>query len=152
MFSKLFVPGNDSLLTSVALLVLRLWLGLTLMLNHGLSKLKGFDSMASGFPDPLKVGHSVSLALVVFAEVVVALLLAAGVVTRFGALVLAINMAVAFFMIHERKLSGGHSGELAFIYLAAFVALFLAGPGRFSLDNRLFGRVRGSGKKSRSCE
>src|SRR5579864_6240331 len=121
MLSKLFAPGNDSLLTSLGLLVLRLWLGLTLMLNHGLAKLKGFDSMASGFPDPLKVGHTASLAMVVFAEVVAALLVAAGLLTRFAALVLMISFGVAFFMIHKGALSGSHSGEPAFIYLAGFV-------------------------------
>ena len=153
MFSKLFAPGNDSLLTSIGLLVLRLWLGLTLMLNHGLGKLKGFDSMASGFPDPLKVGHTVSLVLVVFAEVIAALLIAAGLLTRFAALVLMINLGVAFWFIHGRSLSGGHSGELAFIYLGAFVALFVAGPGRASLDKKFFGGGRvGASKKSKSSE
>jgi putative oxidoreductase len=134
VLSKLVAPGNDSLPTSLGLLVLRLWLGLTLMLNHGLSKLKGFDSMASGFPDPLIVGHAASMALVVFAEVMASLLLAAGLLTWFAALVLVMNMAVAFFIVHEGALTGGHSGELAFIYLAAFVTLLVAGPGRFSLD------------------
>jgi putative oxidoreductase len=76
MFSKLFAPGNDSLLTSMGLLTLRLWLGLTLFLNHGLSKLKGFDSMASSFADPLKIGHKASFTLVVFAEVIAALMIA----------------------------------------------------------------------------
>ena len=153
MFSKLFAPGNDSLPTSLGLLVLRLWLGLTLMLNHGLAKLKGFDSMASGFPDPLNVGHTASLAMVVFAEVVAALLVAAGLLTRFAALVLMISFGVAFFMVHKRALSGAHSGEPAFIYLAGFVALFLAGPGRVSVDKKLFGGGRGSApKKPKSSE
>lgn len=154
MLSKLFGPGNDSVPTSIGLLVLRLWLGLTLLLNHGIAKLKGFDSMASGFADPLKIGHTPSLALVVFAEVVAALLLAAGLITRFAALVLMIEMGVAFFLIHQRSFSGSHSGELAFIYLAGFAALFLAGPGRVSLDKKFFGGGgRGSSsKKSKSSE
>ncbi len=153
MFSKIFAPGNDSTLTSLGLLVLRLWLGLTIMLNHGLSKLKGFDSMASGFSDPLKIGHTASLALVVFAEVVAALLVACGLLTRFAAAVLMINLGVAFFMIHQRSLSGSHSGELAFIYLAGFVALFVSGPGKFSADKKIFGGGRGSSpKKAKSAD
>jgi putative oxidoreductase len=147
MFSKLFAPGNDSLLTSFALLTLRLWLGLTLFLNHGVGKLKGFGTLSAGFPDPLKVGHSVSLALVVFAEVVASVLIVTGLVTRFAALVLTVNMAVAFFFVHERSLSGNHSGELAFTYLAGFVCLLLAGPGRISLDKRFFGGSRSSSSK-----
>jgi|SRR5579872_2085372 len=154
MLSKLFAPGNDSLPTSMGLLALRLWLGVTLLLNHGVAKLKGFDSMASGFADPLKIGHTSSLALVVFAEVVASSLLAAGLITRFAALVLAVEMGVAFCFIHQRSFSGSHSGELAFIYLAGFVSLFLAGPGRISLDKKFFGGGgRGSSaKKSKSSE
>ena len=37
------------------------------------------------------------------------------------------------------------SGELAFIYLAGYVALLIAGGGKFSLDKALFGKG-GSGK------
>jgi putative oxidoreductase len=147
MLSKLFAPGNDSRSVSLGLLVLRLWLGLTLFLNHGLAKLKGFDSMASSFPDPLKIGHSASLALAIFAEVVAALLLATGALTRFAALVLMIQMGVAFWLVHEHSLSGGHSGELPFIYLAGFVTLFLAGPGKIALDSKFFGGGRSSSPK-----
>jgi putative oxidoreductase len=64
--------------------------------------------------------------------------LIAGLVTRFGALVLTINMSVAFFMAHKAALSGEHSGELAFIYLAAYVTLLFAGAGRISLDKIIF--------------
>jgi|SRR5579859_8006073 len=153
MFSKLFAPGNDSFLTCLGLLILRLWLGLTLLLNHGIGKIKAFDSMAPNWVDPFKIGHTASFTLVVFAEVVAASLLAAGLLTRFAALVLAINMGVAFVVAHKGSLSGSHSGELAFIYLAAFVTLLFAGGGRISFDQRLFGGGRaGSSKKSKSSE
>ena len=128
-----FLPRSVDL----ALLVLRLWLGLTMLLNHGRGKLMGFSEMAGKFSDPLGVGPTVSLSMAVFAEVVCAGLLALGLLTRFAALVLIILMAVAFFFVHGRALSGPSSGELAFIYLAGFVALFLAGPGRFSIDRKL---------------
>jgi putative oxidoreductase len=150
MFSKIFAPGNDSTLTSLGLLGLRVWLGLTLLLNHGIGKLKAFDSMAPGFADPFKIGHTASFALVVFAEVVGAGLIALGLSTRFAALVLIVNMAVAFAYVHKTSLSGSHSGELAFIYLAGFVTLLLAGPGNISLDKRVFGGGKsGSAKKSK---
>src|SRR5262245_26800466 len=138
MFKKSFAPGKDSFCTSLALLILRFWLGVTMLINHGLGKLKGFSSMASEFPDPLGVGHSTSLALVVFAEVVASVLLVLGLVTRFGALVLGVNMAVAFFVVHKHALSGDHSGELAFIYLAGYFVLVVAGGGSMSLDQSIF--------------
>ena len=147
MFSKLFSPNNDSALTSFGLLTLRLWLGLTLLLNHGIEKLKAFDSMAPSFADPFKIGHTASFALVVFAEVVASALVALGLLTRFGALVLMVNMATAFVYAHKASLSGGHSGELPFIYLAGFTMLLFTGAGRFSVDQKVFRGKAGSTKK-----
>jgi len=128
-----FIPSS----AGVALLVLRLWLGLTILLNHGLAKLTGFGEMAGEFPDPLHIGSTGSLALAVLAEVVAAAFLALGLCTRFAALVLVIELGVAFCFVHGCVLSGAHGGELAFIYLAGFVTLFLAGGGCCTLDSKL---------------
>jgi uncharacterized membrane protein YphA (DoxX/SURF4 family) len=38
-------------------------------------------------------------------------------------------------------LIGEHNGELAFLYLLAYVVLFLAGPGRISADKAFFGKT-----------
>ena len=137
MIKKIFAPGNDSTLTSLGLLVLRLWLGLAMFFNHGLDKLTHFNSMASKFPDPLGIGQTPSLALVVFAETAGALLMALGLLTRFAALTLVIDLGVAFFLIHK-AMSG--AGELAFIYSAGYAALLIAGGGRFSVDKAVFGK------------
>jgi putative oxidoreductase len=140
MFKKIFAPGNDSAATNLALFVMRLWLGPTMFFNHGLDKLVHFKDVAPGFPDPLGIGHPVSLALVMFAEVAGSLLLTIGLLTRFAALTLVIDLFVAFLMVHQTALSGAKSGELAFIYLAGFVALLIAGGGMISLDMVVFGR------------
>jgi putative oxidoreductase len=142
MIKKLFAPGNDSFPTSAGLLILRLWLGLTMCFNHGLDKLNHFSTMSGHFPDPLGIGQTPSLALVVFAEVFGALLLALGFVTRFAALTLVIDMTVAFLMVHKTAMHGEQSGEMAFIYLAGFVTLLLAGGGKFSVDNCAFGKCK----------
>jgi len=138
MLKSIFAPGNDSLPTNLGLLILRLWLGLTMLINHGVAKLTGFSEKASGFPDPFGIGHPASLALAVFAEVVASLLLVSGFLTRFAALVLAVNLTVAFIVVHKGSLSGAHSGELAFIYLAGYLLLLFAGAGKFSVDKSLF--------------
>ncbi len=145
MIKTVFAPGNDSVLTGLALLALRAWLGLSMLVLHGVTKLKDFGKLAPDFPDPLGVGHSTSLALVVFAEFFCSMALVLGLTTRFVALILAFNMSVAFFIILKGSLTGGHNGEVAFIYLAGYLALFLAGAGRFSIDKALFGK---SGKVS----
>jgi len=137
-----FLPHSFDL----GLLTLRLWLGLSLALLHGWGKLTGFSAMSDKFPDPLGVGSPASLAMTVFGEFVCGALLALGLFTRFAAAVLVITMGVAFFVMHGASLKmGPGSGELAFVYLAGFVTLFLAGPGRFSLDAQLSrATVRGS--------
>ena len=139
---KIFAPGKDSMLTSLGLLALRLFFGLTMLLHHGLDKLENFNSMASGWADPLGVGHKVSLGLTVFAEVVAAGLLALGLLTRFAALVLAFEMGVAFVVIHKETLGGPMPGEFAFIYFGAYLALLITGAGTLSVDKLLFGKTK----------
>ncbi|QYM77783.1 DoxX family protein [Horticoccus luteus] len=118
-----------------ALLVLRVWLGATLVMNHGWVKVMKFSTMSSSFADPFGVGSKWSLGLAIFAEVVCGALLALGVVTRFAALVVIVMLSVAFVTVHNTRIaSGPGSGELAFIYLAGFVTIFIAGPGRFAVD------------------
>ncbi|MGA9451656.1 MAG: DoxX family protein [Verrucomicrobiia bacterium] len=139
--TKLFAPGNDSTLTSLGLLMLRLWLGLAMFFNHGFDKLIHFE-YAANFPDPLGIGVTTSLALVTFAETAGALLLALGILTRFAAMTLVIDLAVAVFMVHK---AASGAGELAFVYLAGYIALLLAGGGKFSADKALFGKRRNPG-------
>lgn len=148
MFKKLFVPSEDSDLTHMALLVARLWFGLTMLFNHGLDKLTHFSSIVDTFPDPLRVGPEASLILVVLAEVGGALLLTVGLMTRIAAAVLVIDMFVAFLMVHKTALTGEHNGELAFLYLAGFVILAIAGGGLFSVDTVAFKSERSRLQKS----
>ena len=130
-----FVPRSPDF----ALLVLRVWLGVSILVLHGWGKLTGFRSGASSFPDPLGAGSTVSMGLAIFAEVVCAALLVLGLATRFAALVLIILMVVAFTIVHGTKLTGPGNGEMAFLYLAGFVTIFLAGPGRISVDGKTGG-------------
>jgi putative oxidoreductase len=147
MFKKLFIPSADSDLTSMALLVARLWFALAMLFNHGFYKLAHFNDIVTGadssilFQDPLGLGLEASLVLVIMAEVGAAMLLAAGFMTRIAAAVLVIDMFVAFLMVHKAGMNGG---ELAFLYLAGYVTLLIAGGGLFSLDTILFSKVERS--------
>lgn len=123
--------------SSCGLLVLRLWLGLSLLLLHGWGKISNFAEMSGQFPDPIGLGSGVSLGLAAFAEVVCASLVVVGAFTRAAAAVLVIQLGTAFLAVHKLALSGPHSGELAFIYLGGFLTLLIAGGGRFSLDAKL---------------
>jgi putative oxidoreductase len=118
-----------------ALLALRLWFGLTLFFNHGLPKLLHFSDTSAHFPDPIGIGSTAALALALFAEVLCAALLVVGWATRLAALIIIIELGTAFFRIHHHRLAmGPGSGELAFLYLGAMVAILIAGAGKHSAD------------------
>ncbi|MBP7141621.1 MAG: DoxX family protein [Opitutaceae bacterium] len=128
-----FLPRSADL----ALLLLRVYYGFALFLLHGKGKLEAFSTMRTTFYDPLGVGHSTSYFLALFGEVVFPILIVLGLFTRLAALGSAFGLSVAFFLIHKGQLSGPSSGELAFLYIGAFLALFIAGGGRFSVDAKL---------------
>jgi len=130
LFQLKFIPQS----VDFGLLILRIWVGLTMLLNHGIGKAMNFSSMMEKFPDAIGIGRTPGLILMIFAEVVCAAMIVAGWYTRFAALVLGFGMGVAFLVAHGAKLSNPGSGELAFIYLAVTAALFFSGPGRFSFD------------------
>jgi putative oxidoreductase len=136
-------PGGDWL-KNVGLLVLRVWLGLSMLLLHGWGKVGNHAQLVQGFPDPLEVGTALSVNLVIFSEVLCALLLVVGLAARFALVPLIVTMAVAFFVIHGGVLTGEGNGEMAFIYLGGFVALLIAGPGRYSFDHYILRAFRGN--------
>lgn len=126
------VPGGASL----GLFVLRLTFSVALM-THGFAKAQNFEALAAGgFADPLGFGSGVAVSLAIFAELVCPLAVVFGFLARLAVLPPLVTMAVAFFEVHGGSLA---NGELAFLHLAAFVSLFIAGPGRYSLD-ALIGR------------
>ena len=63
-------------------------------------------------------------------------LLVLGLCTRLAATVCGIVMATAFVHAHGMRFTGQGNGELPFMFLGAFVALLLAGGGRYSIDAR----------------
>jgi putative oxidoreductase len=136
----LLAPGHNSFLANVGLLLLRVWIGGAMALLHGWPKLVNFSTQKEGFMSFAGLPPAVSLGLAIFGELACAVLVAAGLVTRFGAAVAAFTMGVAFFVAHGAKLSGEGSGEMSFLYLAGFVVILVAGPGQLSIDGLLFKR------------
>jgi len=125
-----FLPTSADL----ALLVLRVWFAVPLATLHGWSKLANFAERSGRFADPFGIGPMASLSLVVFAEVFCSILLVLGLCTRFAAVTCAIAMGTAFYHAHGARFTGQGNGELAFMFLGAFVTILIAGGGRFSVD------------------
>lgn len=116
---------------SLGILVLRLSLAVTMLLNHGLPKYLSFSQKAAYFPDPLGVGSEISLMLVIFSELVCSFLLIFGVATRVVLIPLIITMGVAFFVFHSGDPFS--KKELSFMFLMGYTSLFLMGGGAFSV-------------------
>lgn len=132
---RFFVTRYNPYLVDIALLVLRVMVGLA-MLTHGtpkLAKLTGDGPLSFG--DPLGLGPQASLVLTVFAEFVCSLLIIVGLGTRLAVLPLIVTMLVAAFVVH--KADGFGKQELAVLYSLIYFLLFLTGSGRFSLDRAI---------------
>lgn len=118
------------------LLLLRLFLGLAMFLGHGFGKWeKLFAGGEIKFADPFEIGALPSLVMAVFAEVICALLLALGLLTRAVLIPLIITMLVAIFLVHISEGFGGM--EKALLYGIGFLTLMLTGPGKYSFDRFL---------------
>lgn len=115
----------------IGLFFLRAVIG-SLMIMHGFGKFQNLVAGQTGFLDPIGIGPTASLVLVVVAEFFCAILLVIGAFTRLALVPLIFTMLVAFFIFHGSDPLPDK--ELALIYLVCFMALFITGPGRYSLD------------------
>jgi putative oxidoreductase len=152
--------GPRPLAVDLALLLLRLSGGL-MIANHGWGKLvrmaagdTGFVTgvQQMGFPFPAVFAWAATLA-----ETLGALFVLMGLFTKAAAAAGAFGMFVAAFLRHKAHLhamaglglaqyppdtvKGWGNPELALMYLLVFLALALAGGGRFAVE-RFFGRKR----------
>lgn len=123
----------------VGKLVLRLTLGI-LMLFHGIAKLRngvsGLEGLlqSHGMPGLFAYGAFVG-------ELLAPILLLVGLYTRIAAIFIALHMIVAVALAHLSQLAdftqnGGWALELQGFFFFTAIAVFLIGPGKFSIDRR----------------
>jgi putative oxidoreductase len=128
------VPNSTS--EDLGKLILRATLAI-MILFHGVAKIIN----GVGFVTALvaKVGLPPALGYLVYiGEVIAPLLILFGVWTRLAALVVAINMVVAVFLVHTGESftlakTGGWALELQAMFLASAIAVALLGAGRYSI-------------------
>ncbi len=135
---------TKGVLHSTGLLILRLGSAGLLLGGHGWSKLMHFSERTADFPNPIGVGATASLALVVFAEVICSLLVIVGLATRLASAPVVIFFLVAGFIQHAPD--PWQKKELAFVYMIFFLALLFTGAGRFSLDAAIARRKLRAGR------
>ncbi|HWI92897.1 MAG TPA: DoxX family protein [Flavisolibacter sp.] len=133
--NKLFATNTKSLNNDLALLVGRIAIAF-LMLAHGIPKMQMlFSGDTIQFPSVFGMSAGLSLALAVFAEVFCSILILVGFATRLATVPLIITMLVAVFSILAAEVFA--KKELAVLYLSAYVVLFFAGSGKYSVDQIL---------------
>lgn len=130
---KKFLTRNWGLGNDFIRLAFRLIFALVMFFGHGLGKWETVISGNISFFDPIGIGANTSFYLAWFAEGICTLFIALGLFTRLAAIPLIINMSVIVFVVH---FSEGLSGfEMQLLYLTGFAAIFLLGPGKYSVDN-----------------
>jgi putative oxidoreductase len=117
-------------------LILRLTLGILLIL-HGIAKIFGGVSGISGMLQSVGLPGAFAYGVYI-GEVLAPALVILGLYARIGALVIAVNMLVAIWLVHVNEIfllgkTGGWALELQGFFLFVAVAMALIGPGRFSV-------------------
>lgn len=119
--------------SDAGILVLRLGAGASLFIHHGLEKLTGYSTMVQHFPDPIHIGAHASLGFALLTDGVCSLLVMIGLLTRPACAFIVINLLTAFFFVHHAAFLKNDHSELVVLYIVAFTALLLTGPGRWSV-------------------
>ena len=131
IYNFLFPTKPNTTKVSLFLLAVRIIFGILLM-NHGIQKWSNFQELSTAFPDPIGLGSSISLGLAIFGELVCSMGFIFGFLYRLAMIPMIFTMGVAFFVIHGNDPFS--LKELAFVYLVVFILMYIAGPGKFSLD------------------
>jgi putative oxidoreductase len=131
----------------LGLFIIRLILGI-LMAFYGYEKWSHFSEMAASefwAKNISFIGMSgkIPLTLTIFAELICSFTLILGLFTRFSLFVLLFCMAYIFLVVFPFSIldkgDNGFQFNDAFVYFMIYLGLFFTGPGKYSLDDLLFG-------------
>ncbi|MEX0798049.1 MAG: DoxX family protein [Bacteriovoracaceae bacterium] len=126
-----YVPSYPAA-ANLGLLIFRVYVGLTIAFAHGIGKIppqEQFVGMVEGMGFPMAYSFAWLAGLAEFAG---GIAVALGLLTRFGALGLIVNFAVASLIFHSAD--PFQVKELAFTFLFCSILLCFTGAGKFSVD------------------
>jgi putative oxidoreductase len=137
------VTSETSTSVAIGQFLLRLTIA-GLMLFHGIDKVvNGIDGISgmlekNNLPTIFAYG-------VYIGELVVPVLIIIGLLTRISAIIFAFNMVVAIGLAHVGDLfslgpHGGYAIEVQMLYLLGSICILFLGPGKFSIDAKLWNR------------
>ena len=129
--TKIF-PGLSVLHIDLGLLWLRVGGAFMLFHVHGWPKIIHYSEELVRIEDPFGFGTSFSLLAAIFAEVICAILIATGLLTRLACLPVLAVLLVSMLIVHPQWSIA--EGQFGWLLLVIFAAIALCGPGRYSLD------------------
>lgn len=142
---KLLSTTIEPIHLSLGLLLIRIII-VVVMAFYGYEKLMHFSEMAASDFWAKEISFlgltgKVPLALTVFAEFFCSLLLLIGLFTRLALIPLLICMGYIIIVVAQFSIiDNGDNGiqvNTAFVYFMIYLALFLTGPGKYSIDAQL---------------
>ena len=118
-------------ISDTSLLVLRVGFA-GMMLTHGIPKINLLFESPIKFANPIGIGDTASLILALIGEVIAPILILIGFKTKLASVPAILTMVVAVFVVHASDPIAVK--EKAILYLIGFIAIFLAGAGKYSVD------------------
>lgn len=123
-----------------AWLFYRVAIGLAMFGIHGLEKLTNFSGTVAHIPDPFGLGSTVSTLIALLASVTGAFGVMLGLFTRLSALFVVGVTLVGLVVVHAND--PWSVKDVPLMYSLAFGLVAVRGGGRYSIDHRLYRRVR----------
>ncbi len=130
-----FITNTRMLNTDLAALLLRLTVG-GMFIFHGWMKIDNYHTFLPMFTDIIGIGTKLSYHLLIFAEFVCGIFVAAGFLTRLTVIPILVAMIIAYFIAHKND--GFLMKMLPFVYIWLTLAIWVAGSGKYSVDHLLF--------------
>jgi len=127
----------------MGILALRVFVLGALFLKHGTPKLFHFHEELMwenvGYPSVFHLGSVNTLLIAAFADGICTVLALVGLATRWAVAFTFCSLAVGWGVVHGFAFSGqeGRIAETISLYMVACLAIFLLGPGRYSIDGMI---------------
>jgi len=138
LITRLFATEPNARQLDLGLLGFRVLIALSLFNTHGLKKLTDIEGTMAHLPDPLGLGPEFTTWFAIFANIACPPLVALGLLTRLAVLPILSTTLMGFFVVHAAD--PWSVKDVPLMYSLAFLLLFWLGPGKISLDHKLFKR------------
>lgn len=120
----------------LGLLLFRILAAFSILKAHGVPKLVNFQATLLHIPDPLGFGTTFSAYYAIFTNVICAIMVVFGLLTRLAAFFIITLTLSGLFFVHINDLAKVQDTPL--IYSIVFGFISYMGAGKYSLDYKLF--------------